>query len=219
MSLIRVGAHVFAWFFLADSSPSSSSDRKHLRGLKRKSSPEPEGDGGAFRSTIGDVPPWLPSPAEVMRMPSATVFSGTPSSISPGSRATPPESAGRASPQDVSPPLPHPHGGGGVEPHGSQSVPDSSAAPAGVPLCCTLCQERLEDTHFVQCPSVSLHKFCFPCSRESIRQQGAGPGGEVYCPSGERCPLLGASVPWAFMQGEIATILAGDIKVKKEKDA
>ncbi|RUS83053.1 hypothetical protein EGW08_009192, partial [Elysia chlorotica] len=72
-------------------------------------------------------------------------------------------------------------------------------------LRCTLCQERLEDTHFVQCPSVPEHKFCFPCSKESIRQQGAG--AEVYCPSGNKCPLAGSSVPWAFMQGEIVTIL------------
>uniref|UniRef100_A0A0M3HI59 Zf-C3HC4 domain-containing protein n=1 Tax=Ascaris lumbricoides TaxID=6252 RepID=A0A0M3HI59_ASCLU len=38
-------------------------------------------------------------------------------------------------------------------------------------LKCTLCHERLEDTHFVQCPSVSAHKFCFPCSKESIKKQ------------------------------------------------
>ncbi|XP_038156794.1 LOW QUALITY PROTEIN: probable E3 ubiquitin-protein ligase IRF2BPL [Cyprinodon tularosa] len=97
----------------------------------------------------------------------------------------------------------------------SQSVPDSPMANSG-PLCCTICHERLEDTHFVQCPSVSNHKFCFPCSRESIKNQG--PSGEVYCPSGDKCPLLGSNVPWAFMQGEIATILAGDVKVKKERD-
>ncbi|XP_062399654.1 interferon regulatory factor 2-binding protein 2-B [Sardina pilchardus] len=97
-----------------------------------------------------------------------------------------------------------------------QSIPDSSVPPGSVPLCCTLCHERLEDTHFVQCPSVPSHKFCFPCSRESIKQQGAT--GEVYCPSGEKCPLVGSNVPWAFMQGEIATILAGDVKVKKERD-
>uniref|UniRef100_A0A8C9TJE0 Interferon regulatory factor 2 binding protein-like n=1 Tax=Scleropages formosus TaxID=113540 RepID=A0A8C9TJE0_SCLFO len=90
--------------------------------------------------------------------------------------------------------------------------PQSSAGP----LCCTICHERLEDTHFVQCPSVPSHKFCFPCSRESIKAQGAT--GEVYCPSGEKCPLVGSNVPWAFMQGEIATILAGDVKVKKERD-
>uniref|UniRef100_A0A8D0A904 Interferon regulatory factor 2 binding protein-like n=1 Tax=Sander lucioperca TaxID=283035 RepID=A0A8D0A904_SANLU len=84
------------------------------------------------------------------------------------------------------------------------------------PLCCTICHERLEDTHFVQCPSAPNHKFCFPCSRESIKAQGAS--GEVYCPSGEKCPLVGSNVPWAFMQGEIATILAGDVKVKKERD-
>ncbi|XP_019745188.1 interferon regulatory factor 2-binding protein 2-A-like [Hippocampus comes] len=54
-----------------------------------------------------------------------------------------------------------------------------------------------------------------PCF--SIKTQGAG--GEVYCPSGGRCPLAGSDQPWAFMQGEIATILAGDVKVKKERDS
>jgi len=96
-----------------------------------------------------------------------------------------------------------------------QDGPGSPAAGSGL-LSCTICHERLEDTHFVQCPSAPGHKFCFPCSRESIKSQGAS--GEVFCPSGARCPLLGSSAPWAFMQGEIATILAGDVKVKKERD-
>ncbi|XP_028597940.1 interferon regulatory factor 2-binding protein 1 [Podarcis muralis] len=108
------------------------------------------------------------------------------------------------------------HSSGGVEPSGTQSAPDSSGAASSAPLCCTICHERLEDTHFVQCPSVPGHKFCFPCSRDFIKAQGAA--GEVYCPSGEKCPLVGSNVPWAFMQGEIATILAGDVKVKKERD-
>ncbi|XP_016393133.1 interferon regulatory factor 2-binding protein 1 [Sinocyclocheilus rhinocerous] len=86
----------------------------------------------------------------------------------------------------------------------------------GAPLCCTICHERLEDTHFVQCPSVPGHKFCFPCTRDFICREGSG--NEVYCPSGEKCPLVGSNVPWAFMQGEISTILAGDVKVKKERD-
>ncbi|XP_043221313.1 interferon regulatory factor 2-binding protein 2-A-like isoform X3 [Amphibalanus amphitrite] len=84
-------------------------------------------------------------------------------------------------------------------------------------LKCTLCQERLEDTHFVQCPSKNHHKFCFPCSRDSIKRQGVG--SEVYCPSGEKCPLQDSNVPWAFMQNEISTILGGeDIPVKKERE-
>lgn len=95
---------------------------------------------------------------------------------------------------------------------------ESSSSAQGTLLCCSLCRERLEDTHFVQCPSVVHHKFCFPCTRGFIRSQGQG--GEVYCPSGERCPLAGSTVPWAFMQGEISTILAGDgdVTVKKESD-
>ncbi len=101
-----------------------------------------------------------------------------------------------------------------------------TAVPSSESLKCTLCQERLEDTHFVQCPSVSEHKFCFPCSRDSIKRQGAGT--EVYCPSGKKCPLVGSNVPWAFMQGEIVTILGEDysansnkdqqLKIKKERD-
>lgn len=100
----------------------------------------------------------------------------------------------------------------------SSSAGESTSGAPGTLLCCTLCRERLEDTHFVQCPSVPHHKFCFPCTRGFIRSQGQG--GEVYCPSGERCPLAGSSVPWAFMQGEISTILAGDgdVTVKKESD-
>lgn len=50
----------------------------------------------------------------------------------------------------------------------------AAAAAATATLKCTICQERLEDTHFVQCPSVPHHKFCFPCSRDSIKRQGAG---------------------------------------------
>jgi hypothetical protein len=109
--------------------------------------------------------------------------------------------------------------------HGSTpptSTEGNGTDPVSNALKCTLCQERLEDTHFVQCPSIPNHKFCFPCSRQSIKRQGAG--AEVYCPSGEKCPLAGSTVPWAFMQNEIATILgeAGDSressKVKKERE-
>ncbi|XP_075233015.1 protein interacting with Ttk69 and Sin3A isoform X2 [Lycorma delicatula] len=106
----------------------------------------------------------------------------------------------------------------GTETPTSGDAPPATATPA-VPtttLKCTLCQERLEDTHFVQCPSVPHHKFCFPCSRDSIKRQGAG--SEVYCPSGEKCPLANSNVPWAFMQGEIATILGEEFKVKKERE-
>lgn len=107
---------------------------------------------------------------------------------------------------------------GAVGPSSNAGAGESTSSAQGTLLCCTLCRERLEDTHFVQCPSVPHHKFCFPCTRGFIRNQGQG--GEVYCPSGERCPLAGSTVPWAFMQGEISTILAGDadVTVKKEND-
>ncbi|KAH8313930.1 hypothetical protein KR067_001230 [Drosophila pandora] len=114
-------------------------------------------------------------------------------------------------------------GGGGSGP-GSSAASNSAAAAAAAAaaqnatLKCTLCQERLEDTHFVQCPSVNHHKFCFPCSRESIKRQN-GLGNEVYCPSGDRCPLANSTIPWAFMQGEITTILGEEVKVKKERES
>lgn len=100
------------------------------------------------------------------------------------------------------------------------TMPESTVGASAEVLKCTLCQERLEDTHFVQCPSIADHKFCFPCSRDSIKRQGAG--AEVYCPSGKKCPLVGSSVPWAFMQNEIVTILGDEykdpMKIKKERD-
>jgi len=76
-------------------------------------------------------------------------------------------------------------------------------------LKCTNCAGKLEDTHFVQCPSNLVHKFCFSCCRESIIKQG----NEAFCPSGDKCPLAGSTVPWAFMQEEITTIL--DMNIKK----
>lgn len=100
--------------------------------------------------------------------------------------------------------------------NGKLYPPTSGSEPSTAILRCTLCHERLEDTHFVQCPSVTIHKFCFPCSRESIKKQGAG--NEVYCPSGEKCPLLGSNVPWAFMQGEIATILGEDFQQRSSSN-
>ena len=113
----------------------------------------------------------------------------------------------------VAPPPPRAHPG--MDQVHPQNIPDSAMANSG-PLCCTICYEHLEDTHFVQWPSVPSHKFCFTCSRESIKAQGAT--GEVYCPSREKCPLVGSNVPCAFMQGEITAILEGDVKMKKERD-
>lgn len=104
------------------------------------------------------------------------------------------------------------HSSPAVTPPSSNSTTTPPVAQA--PLKCTLCNERLEDTHFVQCPSVLVHKFCFPCSRLSIKKQqqsmssSGQASGEVYCPSGDKCPLQGSACPWAFMANEITTILA-----------
>lgn len=38
-------------------------------------------------------------------------------------------------------------------------------------LNCLICCEPLDNRHFVQCPSVIYHKFCFACTKVSIQQQ------------------------------------------------
>uniref|UniRef100_A0A8C3RVI0 Interferon regulatory factor 2 binding protein 1 n=1 Tax=Chelydra serpentina TaxID=8475 RepID=A0A8C3RVI0_CHESE len=154
---------------------------------RRKASPEPEGEGGAAGKLTGEEQQQRQN--WLPQGPAGIYSPGLAHLVAPAGQAPGPEGALPASP---------------------------AASAHSAPLCCTICHERLEDTHFVQCPSVPSHKFCFPCSRDFIKAQGAA--GEVYCPSGEKCPLAGSNVPWAFMQGEIATILAGDVRVKKERD-
>ena len=133
---------------------------------------------------------WMQSQADALKLTLSSSCSSPLSNPSPPDTAT---AAGAATSPSAPPP-----------PASSASSTSSTAEN----LKCTLCTERLEDTHFVQCPSVSEHKFCFPCSKESIKRQGVGH--EVYCPSGNKCPLLGSNIPWAFMQGEIVTILGED---------
>lgn len=73
-------------------------------------------------------------------------------------------------------------------------------------LQCSECHQTLEDTHFVQCPSHTEHRYCFSCCKNFIKKQTGEK--EIYCPSGMKCPLLGSTnIPWAFMQTEIETIL------------
>jgi hypothetical protein len=74
-------------------------------------------------------------------------------------------------------------------------------------LQCSECHQALEDTHFVQCPSTSEHRYCFPCCKNFIKKQKGEK--EIYCPSNLKCPLVGSTnVPWAFMHTEIETILS-----------
>lgn len=227
--------------------PGGGSSSSRAGGRKRKASPEPDSAEGGLKLTEEQQrQQWISSQTEALKLSMAGgSFSGPPldhatppqngpspmaalmtvtdtlgNSYSPSKDRDPVHSTTPSSRLNSSSPVPPPsvssqRGLPSRSGDPDQSVPDPPLANSG-PLCCTICHERLEDTHFVQCPSVPHHKFCFPCSRESIKAQGGS--GEVYCPSGEKCPLLGSNVPWAFMQGEIATILAGDVKVKKERD-
>ncbi|KAF1378960.1 hypothetical protein PFLUV_G00195960 [Perca fluviatilis] len=178
-------------------------------------------------ATAQDGPPRLhsqPSPISALMGVADSLSSSQMARDSPSMSTAHSSSAGRptsSSPSTASTSVSQAALGQGLSAVGQSSnasAGESTSSAQGTLLCCTLCRERLEDTHFVQCPSVPHHKFCFPCTRGFIRSQGQG--GEVYCPSGERCPLAGSSVPWAFMQGEISTILAGDgdVTVKKESD-
>lgn len=101
---------------------------------------------------------------------------------------------------------------------------------------CLSCGQPLADQDFVQCPSMDLHKFCFPCSRASIQQQQAenlrGKEGEtkgksqgslyslltqnteatltecesVFCPSGKKCSLATEAMSWTFMVSKETSI-------------
>lgn len=97
-----------------------------------------------------------------------------------------------------------------------QQQPQQPQSVAQQILRCISCQERLEDTHFVQCPSVTVHKFCFPCSRRSIKRQWNSQ--EVHCPSGAKCPLSTSDQPWTFMPQEIETILGNDDYMVFQRD-
>ncbi|CAF2603020.1 unnamed protein product [Rotaria sp. Silwood2] len=85
----------------------------------------------------------------------------------------------------------------------------NESLPTSIPLLilqCSECHQALEDTHFVQCPSISEHRYCFLCCKNFIKKQTGEK--EIYCPSGLKCPLVGSTnVPWAFMRTEIETIL------------
>jgi hypothetical protein len=86
-----------------------------------------------------------------------------------------------------------------------QPITETTSMPLLI-LQCSECHQALEDTHFVQCPSTSDHRYCFVCCKNFIKKQAGEK--EIYCPSGMKCPLVGSTnIPWAFMQTEIETIL------------
>jgi len=100
-------------------------------------------------------------------------------------------------------------------PADGQTSPDTQNPQNGQPsLLCFLCKQRLEASHFVQCPSQQLHRFCFPCCQRTIRLAlQESPQQEVFCPSGLRCAISGSQNPWAFMQAEIETILDRAVQI------
>jgi hypothetical protein len=132
---------------------------------------------------------------------------GTDDSHSP--RAHSPRSPARqTSPRQGSPKM-NGQASNPTSPHQAHSPSKSSptrSSPLEPTMQCLVCHGTLEDTRFVQCPSQPLHKFCFSCSRDSIRQQQAK-SSDVYCPSGMHCLVAGSTTPWAFMEQEITTIL------------
>lgn len=117
-----------------------------------------------------------------------------------------PCSNGKSSPSSLSPTRKESASPVSSLPAGSPAAPSSPSSADSVPMKCLLCHRTLEDTRFVQCPSTTSHKFCFGCSRDSIKKQLEGTS-DVYCPSGMKCLVAGSTTPWAFMEQEISTIL------------
>jgi len=163
-----------------------------------------QGPGGVqMMAGPGGLPPH--KPGQGMMQPEPKMAGGRPNL--PPNSARP--SSTNSAPGQTGPPTPGSRGD-----QVSSSSNGSNDGPGGGPqLKCTNCNGKLEDTHFVQCPSNITHKFCFTCCRDSIIKQGS----EAFCPSGERCPLQGSTVPWAFMQEEIETILGEHPDKGKEK--
>jgi len=197
----------------------SSGYTSNNSGPPSSSSVSPVSNHAATPPEAGSASHNGPSPMAALMSVTDNLPPGSPSRAEGGSSTRGSGSSGgvRHSPHSPSQPPQQPQRPRTVD--GTGTVTETSV-PSNESLKCTLCQERLEDTHFVQCPSIGDHKFCFPCSRESIKRQGAGT--EVYCPSGKKCPLVGSNMPWAFMQNEIATILGEEykelMKIKKERD-
>ena len=66
---------------------------------------------------------------------------------------------------------------------------------------CKNCDGNLVDRDFIQCPSNMTHKFCINCCKNFIfykRHKFFKRDSEVFCPSGEICPLKGSTLPWTF---------------------
>ena len=72
---------------------------------------------------------------------------------------------------------------------------------------CSTCAQLLEETHFVQCPSIAEHKFCFDCCRAHIKLQKTQGNIEIHCPSGSDCRHLSSNGPWSFMRSEMDMIM------------
>lgn len=183
-------------------SPSADSSGERANGSLEEAGAEPEGcaTGGGeegerqgakqlagYRLSPLSLTPSPPAkrPAQP---PPATKRRAEPEVVSPAASG---ELAGRTQRSGTTRPAPG-AAGRGREPQVAQG------------LSCLLCHERLEDRHFVQCPSQPLHKFCFACSKSSIERQQRDDGkrlkaGKVFCPSGERCFLAGEATPWTFM--------------------
>lgn len=109
------------------------------------------------------------------------------------------------SPTDCKSPSRSPHSRGSMSPTSVTALQNSDNS-----MQCLLCHRTLEDTRFVQCPSKTSHKFCFTCSRDSIKAQSSA-SADIYCPSGMKCLVSGSSTPWAFMEQEITTILDANV--------
>ena len=135
---------------------------------------------------------------------------GKSSESGPDDQAVSPKHENPSSPLESagSSPCPNPTGGS-PRPNGVSSPQSPPEKKSPEQMECLLCHKALDDTRFVQCPSNNLHKFCFSCSRESIKNQMAN-SKDVYCPSSLKCLVQGSSTPWAFMEQEITTILKSD---------
>ena len=68
----------------------------------------------------------------------------------------------------------------------SPPVPVRRSPPVVVK--CRICQKIIDNANYIQCPSVSEHRFCFRCCKEMVSK--ATEESPATCPSGERWVLI-----------------------------
>lgn len=119
-------------------------------------------------STTSSTPNFLLAPASTATTTPSSAKSRHPVCDAIGQKETSRGSSGLRTTPISPPPPPRPPSSNNLN---GRTPTNGTSGHHDRALKCFTCYERLEDRHFVQCPSVAAHKFCFACSKEAIQRQ------------------------------------------------